>query len=77
MYLTDLAVELASDALLDRRERCAMTGIREGGDCRGGECSDCEVCCECLCLVEVVVALLCERWCSGEVKVVAGSCISS
>jgi hypothetical protein len=60
VYLTECA--LASDALLDRRERCDMTGIREGGDCRGGDCTDREVGRDCLCLVDVVVALLCERW---------------
>jgi hypothetical protein len=77
VYLTDRAVELASDALLDRRERCDMTGIREGGECRGGDCTDREVGRDCLCLVDVVVALLCERWCWAGVNVVAGSCTSS
>lgn len=77
VYLTDWAVELASEALLDRRDRCEMTGIREGGDCRGGECREREEGRDCLCLVEAVVALLCERWCWGVPKVVAGSWPSS
>ena len=77
VYLTDWAVELASDALLDRRERCEMTGIREGGDGCGGDCTEREVGRDCLCLADAVVALLCDRWCWGDVKVVAGSRLSS
>lgn len=62
VYFTEWAVELASEALLDRRDRCVITGIREGGDCLGGDCTDREAGRDCLCLVEAVVALLCVRW---------------
>lgn len=75
VYLTERApLELASDALLDRRERCNATGIREGGDRCGGDCTARELGRGCRCRVNVVVALPWERCCWGDVKVVAGSC---
>ena len=61
VYFTERADELASEALLDRRDRCDITGIREGGDWRGGDCTDREEGRDCLGLADAVVALLCER----------------